>query len=363
MAPRYRFLLADLLTRKLLSDAAPFTLSSYGRTLNGASDASGTLDLSDPATRLTDPIGSTEPRRTALWIVRDTDLVWGGIIWTRKYSAANRALEITASTPESYFARRLIRSTATFSQVGQHAIIRSLIATAQGAAHGNIGVQIPAGTPGTLRDRNYLWHERATVWDRVTELCEIDGGPDVTITPGWDATGQPSWYLNVGTPLGITRGLELDFPGELHDYSWPEDGGASANFISAVGGTVNDIPVIRDATMSREWEAGIPLLEDTTSYSDATVAATLSAHAQADVKAAAGNRIVPELSVRLTENADLPQPGDAYQLRISDPYRFPPDPLSGAPSLILSAVRVTGWEVNVSEGEGEAISLTVTGVA
>ena len=373
MGGQYRFMLTDLLTRRVLSDAVAFNVTSYARALNGAADCTGTLDLADPTLhRLTDPVGATEPRRTALWVIRDTALVWGGIIWTRRYSPANRNLEITASTPESYFTRRIIRETLRYTQVGQHDIIRHLINYAQATHHSNIGVQVPAGSlGGTPRDRTYLWHEVGKVWERISELCDVDGGPDATLTPDWTATGQPGWALNVGTPLGAVRNLELDFPGSVHDYNWPEDGGNSANSITAVGGTItdpsgtggNDEPVIRQARVPAEWDVGIPLLEDTTSYSDVTRADTLAAHARADVQAAAGNRIVPELTIRLLDNDDLPQPGDAYRLRITDPYRFPPDPVTGGPGLVVPKVRVTSWTVNVSDAEGETVTLTVAGVS
>lgn len=360
----YTYLLTDLMSGKVLSDAIAFSLSSYARQLNNSSDCSGTLDLSDDAVRrLSDPIAATEPRRTALWVIRDTQLVWGGIIWTRRYRSADYNLELTASTPESYFARRRIRDTLTYNQVDQHAIIAALVNNAQARAYGNIGIRVPAtSSSGRLRDRTFYWHERATYLERMQQLSEVIDGPDWTMTPDWVAQNTPGWYLNIGTPLGVTRvGNELEFPGDFRNYSWPDDGGNSANFWSAIGDPdANDVPRIRDAQMPAEWQAGIPLLEDVSDHSGVSQVDTLTSYAQANVRANAGNRTVPEGTLRLMDASDIPQPGDRYRLRITDPYRFPPNPITGAPGLVTS-LRITAWTVNVSAEEGETITLTFEG--
>ena len=368
MPPVYRFLLTDLMSRKVLSDAIAFNLSSYARALNGSGDCSGTLDLSDPEVyRHTDPIGSTEPRRTALWVIRDGALVWGGIIWTRRYRSADHNLDLTVSSPESYFNRRRIRETLTYTNRDQHDILHSLVNHAQAQPYGNIGVVVPgwqaSGRPG--RDRTYAWHERATYLERMQQLSEVIDGPDWTMTPDWTGPGQPGWYLNTGSPLGSTRDLDLEFPGDFRNYSWPDDGGNSANFWTAIGDPVGEeeTPQMRDAQVSAEWAVGYPLLEDISNHQGVSVADTLSGYAQANVKAAAGNRVVPEGTLRLLDFAELPAPGDEYRLRITDPYRWPANPVTGAAGLIVPNVRVTGWTVNVSADEGETVSLNITGVA
>jgi hypothetical protein len=367
----YRYLLTDIMSGRVISDALTLNVSSYARTLSASADCSCTLDLSEPNVwHLTDPIAATEPRRTALWIVRDEQLVWGGIIWTRKYSSGNNLLDLTASTPESYFARRRIRSTLTYTQVDQHTIAVALVNDAQAQAHGNIGVVVPtpAGSGRPPRDRTYLWHERATYLERIQQLAEVIDGPDFTIAPAWLSENVPGWYFNVGSPIGATKNILWEFPGDITSYSWPEDGGSSANFWSAIGApdpTVADQtqapPLIRDAQMPAEWDVGIPLLEDVSTHSDVTDVNTLAGYAQANVKAAAGNRTVPEITLRLDEGDEIPSLGDEAVIYITDPYRFPPDPETGAPGLATN-VRVTAWSVSLQTGEPESVTLTVSEV-
>ena len=363
--PRYRYLLTDLMTGQLLSEGRGLTVESYARRLSGSADCSATLLLNRDG--YLESVGATAPRRTALWIVRNEQLVWGGIIWTRRYHSDTGLLSLTASTFESYYARRRIRTTLDFRGWGQHEIIRNLAHHAKIAPHGDIGVQIPpVADPGTIRDRTYFWHERATFWERMSQLSEVLGGPDFTIEPGWNASGRPEATLRVGTPLGARLPIGADFPGTIRNYSWPDDGGDSANFWSAIGepapGSEDDAPPqIRDASMPAEWAAGYPLLEDVSDHQGVTDANTLALYAAANVAAAAGDRVVPEFTVRLRPGQTMPGLGDYLAVRLSDPWRFPADPVTGAPGM-QTTMRVLGWTVYLSAGEGETVSVVGTEV-
>jgi hypothetical protein len=359
---RYRYLLTDLLTGLVLSEARTLTLSSYSRRLADTADASATLEVS--AELSGDPVAATEPRRTALWIIRNEVVVWGGIIWTRKYTSETETFELGASTFESYLARRRIRSTFNYLQADQHTILWDLFRRAALVAYGNIGIQIGSAAPapsGVLRDRTYYWYERATYLERIQQLAQVIGGPDFTLDPGWLASGAPAVTLHIGTPLGAPSGVQIiEYPGEVRSYTWPDDGGDSANFWSAIGDADPAVedgpPLIRDASMPSEWAAGVPLLEDVSSHDGVIIAATLTDYAKANVQAASGNRVVPEVTLRLPPDATtLPGMGDTLQLRVTDPFRFPAQPSNGAPGLAAN-VRVLGWTVNVGS-DGETITL------
>ena len=364
---RYRYLLTDLLTGDVLSDAVTLTVSQYARRLCQPSDLSATLDLGSSAVRqLTDPIGSTEPRRTALHIIRNEVPVWSGIIWTRHYRSAENNLDLTVSSWESYFARRRIRRDYGFFQWDQNEIIHNLFWTAQAESvggYGDVGIATPVPqNSGILRDRTYYWHERATYLERMQQLAGVINGPDFTIEPRWDEYGLPGSTLLIGTPLGSPNAQVLEFPGDIRNYSWPDDGGDSANYWSAIGDKPagagqDDPPLIRDAQVSAEWAAGIPLLEDVSTHSGVTDPGTLSGYAIANVLASVGNRVVPEATVQLAANGALPGLGDTLRLRITDPYRWPAQPGTGAPGLVVD-VRITGWTVNISEA-GETLTATL----
>lgn len=368
---RYRHILTDLRTGRVLSDAVALNVSSYSRRLSGSADLTATLDLADPSLRALDnPTASTEPRRTALWIIRDERPVWGGIIWTRRYRSADHNYDIGASTFESYFARRRIRFNYLFPNWDQHDIVTWLIRSAQNDVHasGNVGIVVPpngANPSGILRERNYWWHERATYLERLQQLAEVIDGPDFTISPEWGAESVPRALLYVGTPITRPSERVLEFPGDFRNYSWPDDGGNSANFWTAIGdpapGAAEDAPPqMRDAQMSAEWDAGIPLLEDVSQHQGVTDPNTLQGYAVANVAANAGNRVVPEATLRLPEgrDSDLPLLGDTLQVRVTDPYRWP-ERSGGGPG-VVARVRLTAWTVYLSEEEGETVSLTLS---
>jgi hypothetical protein len=294
--------------------------------------------------------------------------VWGGIIWTRIYHSENENLEITASTPESYFARRRIQHTLNYVSVNQHQIMANLVAYAQGGivtGPGDIGVRPPASiAPAQARDRKYLWGDFAAVLDRMTELSQVVGGPDFTISPTTDPDQPPHWILETGTPLGAKHNVVWEFPGDIVSYDWPDDGGNSANFWIAQGdvppGAGDDAPnLVAKRMMTAEWAAGIPLLEDFSQHQGVINFATLAGYAEAQLLANAGNRHLA--TFKLVGQDDLPGLGDEIQIRITDPYRFPADPIDHTivgPGLVAQA-RVTGWTVNYSVDQGETLDVTI----
>jgi hypothetical protein len=352
---RYRYLLTDLVTRNVLSEGVALDVTSYSRRLCAQTDLSATMSLSDPTVRaLTDPIGCTEPRRTALWVYRNEVCVWGGIIWTRVYRSDAEALDLTASTFESYFNRRRIRTTLTYSQVDQHSIMTDLVNQAQAVANGNVNIVVPTpAASGTKRDRVYYWYERAPFLQRMQELAGVQDGPDFTFDPFTDANDQPNVQLSVGTPLGINVDYMIDYPGSFRNYTWDEDGGQSANYWTAIGDPDPNVPdgppLMADSSVSSEWLNGYPLLEDTDTHQGITSLATLTNYAQAAVAQSASNHLAPEATLHLEVGENLPGLGDILDVRIFDPYRFP--------GSLLLKVRITGWTVNISASEGETVTL------
>lgn len=110
-APEYRYYLVDLLSGKIYAEA-PFSGVSYERAIKGAGSFSGKLPVLDTeANRSWDLYKSTMPGKTGLYILRDDECVWGGIIWSRDYSVVDKTLTVSASEFTSYFHHRRIWKT------------------------------------------------------------------------------------------------------------------------------------------------------------------------------------------------------------------------------------------------------------
>ncbi len=111
VVPTYRYFTTDLLTNTLLSEI-PFTGVSYERAIKGAGSFSGSIPMI-AATNYMDLYETTMPGKTGLYVVRDGECVWGGIIWSRSYSVKDRTLSIGANEFTSYFHHRNIWKTWT----------------------------------------------------------------------------------------------------------------------------------------------------------------------------------------------------------------------------------------------------------
>lgn len=358
----YRYLFCDLRTNAVLAEL-PLSDVQFDLKLNGAGSLRAKLSITDRAVTRLDPLGSTQPGRTAVYVDRDGVLLWGGVLWTRSYSSDGSALELGANEFLSYFERRLITSDAVFDQVDQLAIARSLIGTAQAVAGGDIGVALRPGTSGVLRDRTYYGSELKSVGEALSQLASVSGGFDYAIDVAYVA-GTPTRTLALGYPrrgqVAARSGWLWEYPGNVQAYSWPEDATQQANRSWALGAGTGPGVLVAAASATSLIDAGYPLLEDATSYSDVTEPATLQAHAVADLAALADPVTIPTLAVRADADPVLGSyvVGDELRLRVTD-ARWPATiagqgaGLDRAYRLVAVAVRPPG------SGSSEAVTLTL----
>lgn len=108
-APKYRYFVADLMSNVVLAEI-PFTNVSYERSLKSAGSFSGSIAVIDRTAAMS-LYDSTMPGRTSLYVVRNNECVWGGIIWGRSYSAAEKTMNVDASEFTSYLHHRNIWKT------------------------------------------------------------------------------------------------------------------------------------------------------------------------------------------------------------------------------------------------------------
>jgi hypothetical protein len=107
----YRYFTTDLLTNQVLAEI-PFKGVSFERSIKAAGSFGGNIPVI-PETASMDLYNSTMPGKTGLYVVRDSECVWGGIIWNRNYNVVERELSVSASEFTSYFYHRNIWKTWT----------------------------------------------------------------------------------------------------------------------------------------------------------------------------------------------------------------------------------------------------------
>ena len=109
LVAEYRYFVADLLSNEVIAEL-PLKSVSYERAIKSAGSFSANMPIID-ATSAYNMYEYTMPGKTALYVVRNNECVWGGIIWSRSYSAADRQLSISGSEFTSYFYHRNIWKT------------------------------------------------------------------------------------------------------------------------------------------------------------------------------------------------------------------------------------------------------------
>lgn len=109
VVPIYRYFVTDLLTNDVLAEV-PFTGVSYERAIKSAGSFSGTVPVLDKTSAM-DLYDNTMPGRTGLYIVRNNECVWGGIIWSRSYSVTDKSISVNGAEFTSYLYHRNIWKT------------------------------------------------------------------------------------------------------------------------------------------------------------------------------------------------------------------------------------------------------------
>lgn len=374
---QWRYALYDLLTREQLVEHVPWDVEPYTKMLGEAGTLSASLKLSDPSVRLLRPRDLIQPRRTTLVVLRDEVVVWEGIIWSRRRRRKDRSMSIAVSEIRSYFdKRRLLRpelgygsaKTLAFTAVDMFDVFRALLIDAQSVTYaglpvGDIGIEadtsVLSGVPITRTDtttsedayHGYSWQTYGQAFD---DLAHSDTPFEWRIESYLDDTGQLRRRLLLGYPrLGVASAdtnLTFEFPGQIQEYEWPDDGENSANYVAALGNGEGDAMRWAEAYDAAELAAGYPLAETATSHKDDTSTTILAGRAAADLGQLLGDKTVP--SVDLIGYPEV-SPGDFIRCRISDEDWWP----GSAATPYEANVRVTG--LKVTPGAQELTSLII----
>jgi hypothetical protein len=409
---RYRYHFTDAMSG-VLRATLPMTDVSLEDVLGSPGQASGSINLTDPAVRAQDAASATIPRRSCLWAERlvideqrrllSATVPWGGLIMSRARSRTSRALTVKAVSWEGYLASRLVRD-GSFVQRDRAEILTWLLFAGfggdplagtqsdpdnpwfSGSVHTSPCWNLPgwvlgapplaaltgaplAATGGVPADRTYLAADLKTVLAAVQSLATTGQGFDWRLEPFRDtATGTLAVRPLLGAPrLGRVRPPSVVWSsdrntsraGQLLDYTIVEDGSATYNMVTALGSGQPPAQLRSRAVNYAEGNYGYPLYETGASLSstdDLVTQAALDGHAQGILAAGIASEVqVSGVKVR----GDLFPTVDTYVVA-DDATLLIGDTLTGRR---LTAVgQITGRKITPPEqGASELVELDMVG--
>jgi hypothetical protein len=274
----------DLMSMEEL-DPLPYTGVTFGRQVNLPGPWSGNLLLSDKGVKEQRYLESSRPSRTALFVDYLGTLIWGGMIWTRKYKETTRSWAVGAQEFGSYFQQRV--QAADYSKTWETEagespllIVQKILEDAQAKelelcgkyAAGKIGFTINStvGEAPSIKV-SYPATQLQTIESIVSTLSQMgltagfDYSFEVEYLPGTltPAVTMNLWYPRQGRTAGET-GIVIH-TSDLTDNEYPEDGTKQANSVTVTGSGSGGLqPATVIATQA--LEEGYPLLEAMVSH-------------------------------------------------------------------------------------------------
>lgn len=297
-----RIIMGDLLTGRRILDV-PFTKADWAVELNAAGTVRCTVDLRDADVEALDMRNAATLGKTFLGAVEDGVLVEAGPLWSREYDQADGTLTLVAKGLWSYFDRRTL-----LPDIGDLPVIDP--ATGESAAYadsswsglhlGTIGkriVQQSMTWPGADlpivfeadkvgdHERNYAGADLSIIGDMLTNLSNVQGGPDIQFLPQWssDRLGV-QWLYRSGDPRIYSMTdhiIDASVPGSpVKKLDVEESGDALAALGWCSGGRSGDASLIDRAWNQTLPSAGFPLMEAVdSSRSSVKEPATITAYA------------------------------------------------------------------------------------
>lgn len=352
----YRYLFCDALTGVLLEEL-PLTCQSYSQQINGAGSLTGTLALGGLST--VDWRSATTVNRTLAIVLRNSSPVWGGIVTKRRPTEGGATCEVTAETLEGWLSRQELQVDMPFTGADVFDIARAIITQVQSVTGGNIRLIVTAGASGQVATVTYTGTDSTKALDAINALAEVSPGFEYVVT--WSRSGNVfSPTLNLAAP-GLSNGLDavlLEYPGNLVDYDYPEDGTAAPNAVTGVGDAGGGVPLLARAyDTTGQLAAGYPVTYGQVQFKTETDYGRLLARTTTAMQAGLADFVVPTAVLRGDADpafGSFPL-GIACRLRATSLYH--PAGLNGIPGLDVTR-RITGWTVNPSAAT-ESVNLAM----
>ncbi|WP_411144975.1 hypothetical protein [Streptomyces sp. x-80] len=183
MAARYEVLQTNMMTGEAVA-SLPVTAIRYTESLNAAGSAAVTIPLNAP-----EADGSLYPVGTGLVVVRDSEPVWGGILWTLNADLAGGTLTLNASGYHSYYSGRFLENGYDRAASDQSLLLTEWVEYAND--NGGISTDTSYLSPtGGKRSRKWFDYEYKNIGEAIDELADDFGGFNFRYVPYWADRGK-----------------------------------------------------------------------------------------------------------------------------------------------------------------------------
>src|SRR5690606_29155363 len=211
-----RIIAGELVSGVVLADV-PVAAGSWKQVLGDAGEVSATVPLGDPGVAGLGLLPYLEPWRCFLAAVEDDTVLEAGPIVGHEYDDTDRTLQVKAMGLRHVFSKRLASRTGVnnpqrqvleFSGLSLATIGKRLVQRALDNPRGELPVVLPADVSGTA-ERTYYGHELATVDERLSELSDVQNGPEFAFEPRLLNNGLSiEWVMRAGSPLLTQQGQD-----------------------------------------------------------------------------------------------------------------------------------------------------------
>ena len=413
--PYYRYYIAWTISGKLAMEI-PLSGVTWSRVLRRAGAFSGTAFF-DRDDVLRDAWLYTLPGRMSLYVTRNGEPVWGGMITRRGYDASSRALQIDATGFESYLYRRTIWHDLSYSNtVDQYQVVRNLINAMQTdfsayavnadiakphPFNSSIGLNVDLTYSGKFQDtQTWRGYELRNFGDTLEEFSNNLNGFEYDIRLQWNYNKSgfvktlrffeaPPSQLPLGSSFEDSkrRGIDknfFEFPGNIVSLGYDDtiDDAATRYFVlgkqpdpvevntGAVDEEGNPVtesveqPTPRgvyenEAYFSTQW----PILEFTESsdHTEVSEQNTLNNYARVYGRQQTPTLAKWEVTVdgQMNPQVGSYHPGDWCRLLVTDPFMTQSIESSGETTKVI-VKRISEFSVNVPDTNQLPEQVTLT---
>lgn len=286
------------------------------------------LPLTDPLTRVAVDIPNLLiPGRSFLAYEEDGIILAAGPIWSDDYDFDSGRYTLNAAGLLSYFDYRYVLPVLTGGQLP--ADVTSTWTTSLRTMAKRLVEQCQAWSPSLpivfesdvagSNVRTYPGSDMMRVRDALTNLSNVQGGPDIVFRPEWADSTHVQWRLVTGDPLLTQSG---------HRHTW---------VTTVPGSSVKGVSIQRDATVLSGWDyesgdaglgavaadstlttAGYPLFQTRTARPSVILQSTVQDYADAAVVVGRSHLQTWAFSARKDQTPKLGEywPGDLAAIQV-----------------------------------------------